>query len=252
MDGVLTERTLNGASNRRQCAASAVILITVFTCSEVRLCEAQTAAPSPISKPARVEKLGPDTLRVGNVRIDTARKEISVKGVVTDANILEFIAATKGGRKAYESALELETNAFDFNLGLILIGLDQSRSVVPKMHLDPAVPLGDPLEIWVEWDQPGGRRKIRAEQLVYNTHAKSTLPEGSWVYTGSLFSAQNGAYLAEVQGTLIGFVHSPSCVIDSPRPLSPGTYGNDVINPALNLKAGMAVEVIVRALPRAR
>jgi len=27
---------------------------------------------------------------------------------------------------------------------------------------------------------------------------------------------------------------------------------NDVINPALNLKAGMAVEVIVRALPRAR
>ncbi len=211
---------------------------------------AQTPDKPPPSAPAPVERLGPDLLRVGNVRIDTAKKEISVKGVVTTANILEFVAVTKGGRKGYESALELDTNAIDFNLGLILIGLDQSRSVGPKMHLDRNAPKGDPVEIWIEWDEPNGHRTIRAEQLIYDKQSRTTLPEGPWVYTGSVFSPENNAYLADVQGSLIGFVHTPATVIDSPRALSPGAYGNSVLNPALNLQPGTPVQLLVRALPR--
>lgn len=204
---------------------------------------------NPPKTPAPVERLGPSILRVGNVRIDMDKKEISVRGVVTAATILEFVAVTKDGFKGYESALELDTNAINFNLALILIGLDQSRSVGPKAHLDPAIPQGDPLEIWVEWDESTGHKKVRAEQLIYNTQTKTTLSEGPWVYTGSVFSAETNAYLADVEGSLIGFVHTPAPIIDSPRPLAPRSYGNDVLNPALKLKAGVSVLLTVHALP---
>lgn len=207
--------------------------------------------PPPTPKALPVERLGSDLLRVGNIRVDTAKKEMSVSGVVTDAHVLEFIAATKGGRKAYESAFELDASAIDFNLALILLGVDPSRSVIPKRHLDPDSPKGDPVELWVEWDQPGGgRKKVRAEQLIYNTNTKTTVAEGPWVYTGSISIIGNGAYLADVQGTLIGFVHTPSAVIDHPRSLVPGSYGSEIINPEFNLKPGTPIQLSVRVLPR--
>ena len=133
------------------------------------------AIPDPAGPPRSpdpVERLGPNLLRVGNIRIDTAKKEISVRGTANNAHVLEFIASTKGGFKGYESALELDTTAISFNLALILIGLDRDHAVVSRFHFDPRPPKGDPVEIWVEWDESGTTRKIRAEQLVYNEITK--------------------------------------------------------------------------------
>ena len=50
-------------------------------------------------------------------------------------------------------------------------------------------------------------------------------------------------------GTLIGFMHNTSPIIESPRRLV-GTYGDSMINPELNLKPGMPIVLILRALPR--
>ncbi len=206
--------------------------------------------PQPSSAPAPIERLGGDRVRVGNVMVDMAAKEIQVDGVVNDVSILEFIAVPKGGFKAYESALELETNAINFNLGLILIGLDASRATRSSQHLDPTPPKGDPVEMWVEWESEGRVRRVPAEELVYNEVTMQTMPRGPWVYTGSAFSADNGAFLADAEGSLIGFVHSPAPVIDNPRPLNPGSYGNSRLNPALGLAPGTKVRLGVRALPR--
>jgi hypothetical protein len=228
---------------------SAVAFALICT-TEARTLAQQPAQPPSKTAQAPVERLGPNLLRVGKVQIDTAKKEVSVRGSITAAVTLEFIAVAKGGFKAYESAIELDATAIDFNLGLILAGLDPAHGTVPKMHFDPNAPKGDPVEIWVEWDESsGGRKRIRAEQLVYNEITKQTLSEGPWVYTGSAFSAENNAYLADLEGTLIGFVHTPAPVIESPRPLLQGAYGNNILNPTLNLKAGIPVVLTVRALP---
>jgi hypothetical protein len=185
---------------------------------------------------------------VGNVQIDLAKREFSVTGVVNEVQGLEFVANTKGGFKSYESALELDTNAVNFNVACILIGLDNTRAVPAKRQFDPDPPQGDPVELFVEWDTAGGARRIRGEELVYNKVTQKTLDTGPWVYTGSVFVPGN-RYLAETDGTLIGFMHTPSPIIDSPRPLQ-GKYGTDIINPALGLAPGTQVRVIVRALPR--
>jgi hypothetical protein len=194
-----------------------------------------------------VERLGPSLFRVGTVRVDTAKKEISVRGTVTAARTLEFIASTKGGFTGYESALELDTTAISFNLALILIGLDREHAVHPRFHFDPTPPKGDPVEIWVEWDENGTTRKVRAEQLVYNERTQHTIPEGPWVYTGSVFVEQVHAYLADIEGALISFVHTPAPILENPTAVM-GPYGANRLNPALNLKAGTAVTLTVRAL----
>jgi hypothetical protein len=182
--------------------------------------------------------------------VDTAKQEASVKGVVNDVEVLEFIANPKGGAKAYESAIELDTDAVNFNLALILIGLDHTRTKWPRRGEPPILPNGDPVEIWIEWTEGDQQRRVRAEQLVYNEVAKDTLTEGPWVYTGSVFIPENNAFLADLNGALIGFVHRGAPVIDSPRPRPDGAYEANRLNPALKLKAGTSVVLTVRALPR--
>ena len=206
---------------------------------------------SPAKPQAPVQRLGPNLLRIGNVQIDTAKREVSVAGVVNEVSTLEFLANTKGGAKAYESAFELDTNAINFNLALILIGLDPARSVVPKRKFDPDPPQGDPLQISIEWDENGTRRKLPAEKFVYNKDTKQTITEGPWVYTGSVFSEADNVFFAEIDGTIIGFMHTPSPLIENPRPIL-GAYGAAILNPTLNLKAGTAITLTVRAISAAK
>lgn len=203
--------------------------------------------PSPAKPQSPVERLGPNRLRIGNVQIDTATRELQVNGTVNDVVVLEYLANTEDGIKAYESAFELETNAINMNVALILIGLDPSRSVVPQQKFDPKPPKGDPVEIWVEWDQEGSRRRVRAEEIVYNREAKRTIEKGPWVYTGSTFSEAENTFFAEIDGALIGFTHDPSPLIDNPGPIV-GSYGTTIINPALNLKAGTPVTLTIRVV----
>jgi len=202
--------------------------------------------PAPAPSPA--ERIGKDLIRIGAILVDTAKKELSVGGFVNEVGTLEFLANTKGGWKAYESALELDTNAVNFNVACLLMGLDPSDAKAARYQFDPEPPQGHPLEIFVEWDDAGTLRRIRAEELVYNRVTKQTLPEGPWVYTGSVFG-QGNTYLAETEGTLVGFMHTPSPIIDSPR-REVGQWGDSGINPALSLKPGTRVKVTVRALPR--
>lgn len=201
--------------------------------------------------PSAVESLGPNLFRVGNVRVDTAKKEVTVSGVANEPRALEFVASTKGGFKGYESALELDTSAINFNLALILIGLDKDHAVVPRYHFDPVPPQGDAVEIWVAWEDSGKPRSVRVEQLLYNEVTKQTLPEGPWVYTGSVFLPDSSAYLADLDGVLIGFVHTPAPIIENPRAVPPGQYGATHTNTALGLKGGTRVTVTVKAVESA-
>lgn len=203
----------------------------------------------PAPAPSPLERVGPNAIRIGTILVDTARKEFSVSGFVNDVTVLEFLANTKGGWKGYESALELDSNAVNFNVACLLIGLDPSGAVVARRQFDERPPQGNPVELFVEWDENGQRRRVRAEQLIYNRTTEETLAEGPWVFTGSVFFEGN-RYMAEAEGVLVGFMHTPAPIIESPR-IFVGSYGSHMINPALNLKPGTTVKMIVRALPQA-
>ena len=208
---------------------------------------AQTAPPAAVA----AERLGPSLYRLGRIRVDTAKREITVPGTVNEATILEFVANTVGGLKAYESALTLETNAVMFNTALVLIGLDKANARLPERHFDPVPPTGDPVEILVEFRQGTADRRVPVDQLLFDKQTGKTLQGGAWVYTGSAFAPNGGPYLAENDGVLIGFAHSPAPVIENSGPGTVGRYGSVVLNTQIGVRPGMPVTVIVRALPRA-
>lgn len=207
------------------------------------------AAPPgvPPPPPNLIERLGEHLFRIGQIRVDTAKREVVVPGLVNDAHVLEFVASTKGGFKAYESALALDTGGIPFNAALLLIGLDKTHARVPIRHFDPTAPAGDPVEIWVEWSASGQTRRERVEELMFDLRTRHPIPSGPWVYTGSTFTPDN-AYLADIDGVLIGFVHSPAPVIENPRAGAVDGYGSVIFNPNLGLLPGMAVTLTVRAL----
>jgi hypothetical protein len=200
--------------------------------------------PQPI-----VEKTGKNTYRLGKIQVDTAKREVTVSGHANDVRTLEFLANTVGGMKAYESALTLDADAVSFNAALLLIGLDVSHARVPIRHFDPATPAGDAVEIWVDLPRTaaGPARRIRAEQLVYDTRTGQTMPDGQWLYTGSRF-APDGRYLAELDGVLIGFVHSPAPIIEHARGAGINAYGMVVLNPNLHLDPAVTLRLTVAAV----
>lgn len=204
--------------------------------------------PQGAPKPPAVEQLGPNLYRVGQIRVDLARREISVPGTVNpDVKTLEFIANGRDGLRAYETAVTLDTDGVTFNTALLLIGLDRSRSRnAPKSHFDPTVAEGDPVDVSIAC--PGREcQRMPAERLMYDTGTKRALSGGSWVYTGSSF-LPDGRYLAQIDGTLVSFVHDPASIIEYASGAGLNRYGSIVLNPNLNLPAKTPVTVTIRSL----
>jgi hypothetical protein len=199
-----------------------------------------------------IEKTGPSTYRIGKLNVDTARKEIVAPGYVNEVMVLEFVANTRDGFKGYESALTIDTNAITFNTALLLIGLDPANARVPTEHFDPRPPTGDPVEVSVEWIANGESKRVPIEQLLFDRRTETTIPPSPWVYTGSTFIdlGTHREFMAEMDGVLIGFVHSPAPLIENTGAGAVNGYGAVVLNPNLGLKPGQAVTMIVRALPR--
>ncbi len=209
--------------------------------------EPQDPAPPPATP--RIEKLGPNRLRIGRVQVDVATREVAVTGHVNDVQFLEWVANTTNGLKAYESAITADTDAITFNTALLLIGLDKAHARVPTQHFDPEPPRGDPVEIFIEFGEATKRRRVRIEQLLLDKRTNTTLPEGPWVYTGSTLFP-DGGYMAQLDGVLIGFVHSPAPIIENPGAGAVGAFGSLVLNKEL-VAPGTDVTLIVKALAAA-
>jgi hypothetical protein len=205
-------------------------------------------APAPQAPPRpAAERLGPNLFRIGNVRVDTAKREVSAPGTTNDVKMLEWVANTKGGNKAYESAITLETDAVSFNAALLLIGLDKSRARVPEAHFDQKAPEGDRVEITVEFERKGERVRLPVEQILYDLQTKQSMPSDGWVYTGSSFLF-DGRFWAEADGTLIGFVHSPAPLIEQVGRGAVNRFGAIVLNTEIGIAPNMPVTLTVRSL----
>ena len=222
----------------------AVCALFAFTIGEA---SAQVTLPAtgPLARPA-VEKVGDNLFRVGSLRVDTAKHEVSLPGKVNDTQVLEFIANTKNGFRAYESAFELESDGVTFNLAMILIGLDKANSVLPRFHFDPNPPVGDPVEVWIEWKAGDETKRMRADEILWDKEKKQAFPRAQWVYTGS-YVQEDGRYMADSDAVLIGFVHDRSSIIEWTGSNGVGRFGNVVINPSIGLLPGMPITLIVKA-----
>ena len=194
-------------------------------------------------KPA-VEDLGGGKYRIGAINIDKVKRLIKVPGVMLpyeDGKAIEFLATTKHGYKSYESVLMLETNAFEFNLACILIGLDSGKSQSAEYHFDPRPVKGDPVSIKVSWLNNGKLVEYDVVELLKIGETKPVKPS-VWSYTGSMF-IDGDRYLAQMDGVLIGLVHDPASIIEHREGLGLGHWGGVAIDPGRAPLSGQEISV---------
>jgi hypothetical protein len=233
-----------------------VIVVVIAVTSLVTVLAQRPAQINPEdipTTPAAVAKLGPGLFRIGEIKADTTKHEASVPGKVNAVQILEFVANTRGGMKAYESALTIDTNAVTFNAAMLMIGLDKEHARVPTQHFDPVPPQGDRVALWIDWSRGSEHVRTPVEQLLFDKESRQVVPGSEWVYTGSVFLEQGPTprstrYLADLDGVLIGFVHSPAPIIENISGAGVGRYGNIVLNPNLGLEPETPITLTVKAL----
>jgi len=229
---------------------SGFAFLTTLSIAALALAQQQFpgALPRPVAPtPPIVERLGPTLIRVGSLQVETAAREVTLTGRINPVTTLEFIANTRNGVKAYESAITVDTSGVALNTALLLIGLDRAHARVPTRHLDPNPFDGDHVQISVEWMKGSERVRVDADSLIFDKPANQVAPSAPWVYTGSTI-VPNVGYLADVDGVLIWFARSPAPIIESPRVFGMRKYGDIVLNPNLGLIPDMPVTLIVKAV----
>jgi hypothetical protein len=199
--------------------------------------------PTPISVPP-IERLADGRVRIESIEVDTRRAELRAPGVVNDAMVLEYLATDKTGLKSYESVLQIEASATAFNVALLLLGLDEGLGVPATTKFQPEPPVGDRVAVWLEWQEGGRAKRIAAEDVIWNQATQKTLEPGPWVYAAPKVDQRFG-YLPQAVGVMVGFMHTPESILDSPRPLG-AAYGAFVRNPEYALEPGTPVTLVVR------
>lgn len=207
----------------------------------------QTAAPAAAPALSAVRALGQDRFQIGQVVVDKRARSFVVPGRVhLFDKPLEYLAGSPGGRKAYETLLELDASGTEFNLACILIGLERDPDLPSWKPHGPALPAGQRVTLSVAWTAGGQRRQIPAAQALFNTPAGESAETIDWVYTGSFTSRDGSQFASDHTGALIGFIQDPTPVIKTRTPVGVGAYGSVRGNPALP-PVGSAIELIVEA-----
>lgn len=206
---------------------------------------AQTPAPAAAPRLGEMKSLGQERFQIGRIVVDRRAGTFKVPGRVhLLGKPLEYLAASPGGMKAYETLLEVDATGSEFNLACILLGLerDPKPAVFPKSARAPLA--GHGAAIYIAWSEDGKRRQVSAAEALFNPDSGAKAEPIEWVYTGSRES--QGRFAADVTGTLIGFVRDPNSIIESAVGIGIGAYGSVRGNTALP-PVGSAIELIVEA-----
>jgi len=226
-------------------------LASLFTlCVTGSLTELARGAETTTEEPS-IRELGDQHYQVGNIIVDKANSSFMLSGkVLNTKGPLEFLAVKTGGSKGYETLLELDTNATEFNLACILIGLTTDGVRLPEYHFDKEEVVGPPVAITAKWERDGKSFDVPISTLLYLNG--KPIESDHWRYTGSYHNAGDGQFMPELSGILISFVHDPDGIIDHQSGIGVGAYGSITGNTELLPELGMPLTITVRHEPKRR
>lgn len=186
--------------------------------------------------------LGNGTYKLANIIIDKRKGEIRVPGKVNmQEGLVELLACGKWG-KLHESVLVIDVQPYYLQLALLLLGLEPGNKPLAYQG-DPHTPVGDHVDIFVEWKNNGKIVKKRGEELVFNRVTGKPMKKTYWVFTGSLI--QNGIFLAQVEQSLVTTFHDPATIIDNPLPAGGDDtlyYANKKVVPPVGTPVTMVIK----------
>lgn len=148
-------------------------------------------------------------VRFGNVLLETATKTVVVTGWVnqTEGPIEVMVCGAKG--KVHEAVLVAPVNPLDLQSACLLAGMKGGKPM-PEFGMGP--PDGSPVDIIVEWEADGETKRARAESFAWNVKTQAPLPDGPWLFTGSMF--KDGEFKAFAEESLAVTYWDPYAILN--------------------------------------
>lgn len=171
-------------------------------------------SPQEIAGLPLVRKISEGVFEVGNITVNKPQGFVSVNGTVNmDEGLVEYLACGFRG-KLHESVLNLDVSPYYLQVALLLIGLEPGDKPL-EFQGAPGIPQGDPVELWVSWENKDKKRvHYRAEDLILNVALQKPMPHTHWVFTGSQII--DGRFMAEVEHSIVATYHDPFAIFDHP------------------------------------
>lgn len=170
----------------------------------------------PVSLPP-VIMVAPGLFRLGEVTIDKNRREVSFPARVNMVEgLLEYLVVSNRG-KLHESLLATDVDPIRLQVALLLLGLEGGMiDLSSRTHPFPL--RGDPVHIKLSWSSTDGKqyRECPIETWVENRNVNAVMEPIEWIFSGSV--VENGAFLGQVDGSIIAVYSDPLALINNPLP----------------------------------
>ena len=183
--------------------------------------------------------------QVGNVMLDTNKKEVVIPGeinIATGDTTIEFFACGLLG-PSHESILMLNTEPLSIFVALGLLELKPGMNL--EAQGDPRDPEGSDVQVWVEWKQGDKVVSKTARELVWNKFTKQPMEKTHWVFTGGRI--RTNQLTSQLTHNIIAVHRDPDSILNNPLPggIDDRTYrvNTDVVPPK-----GTKVKVIIRPI----
>ena len=192
-----------------------------------------------------VEKVGEGLFRIGQVLVNAGEMTVTFPAEVNmQDGLVEYLICARRG-KLHESVLATEANPLDIQLGLLALGMTYGGGI--EFQGDRAKGKGDALRIFVEWNDSGSVKRVRAEELVLDRKRDRPMKESNWIFTGSVFI--EGNFMAQFDGLIAATYNDPYAIINSPLP---SRYDDEILyaNSAVVPRPGTSVTVILERVKK--
>ncbi len=196
-----------------------------------------------------IEKISESVYRIGTVLVESEKREIYLDGKVNlQAGPIELLACTSWG-KVHESVLVLNIVPHDFQVALLLLGLDEKK-VEYSEELGRVIG-GDSMAIYVKWSAGQDSVEVRGEKLVFNLVTGREMDATRWIFVGSRI--EEGVFRADSEGSLITTYSDPYTIVDSAAELASDDEAyvvNQTLVPPVNTPVKVTIRVLNQAGPQ--
>jgi hypothetical protein len=163
------------------------------------------------------------------VGIELTEDEVRVPArIVLRQGLLEYLAVLKGG-KEHETLVSLHGNTppderrpktLGVRLNNAIQALGFTRGHPIRFTPTGTLPArGEPVYLFLEWEEAGERVVVRAEDLVWDRLRNAPMERGKWVYVGSSFvpGDEEGELLfaADLTAEAVATYSAPNTIIDN-------------------------------------
>ncbi|MBA4147103.1 MAG: hypothetical protein H0X66_03235 [Verrucomicrobia bacterium] len=163
-----------------------------------------------------VKEVQPGIFEIGKVRLDKSDRSISFPAAINMTNgPVEYLLVSAVG-KLHESVLKTEVDPMHIHLSALLLGAKGAQTNLTVHDFDTKEIPGESIDLLVQWTEDGREKKVRAEQLVFNTATLKVTTKGPWIYNGS--QVHGGTLVAQRDGLIVAIMSDPLALMNNPRP----------------------------------